>query len=143
MGWPVANHSIMEHKENMSNLVFHPKGETLPATLLAGRVPTQRSGRWRPGLEAPLHSELFASGRDAGGAGLALSLALDALRHAGQDALAEVEDRRAVLWVQDREAMRRSGRPYRPGLPRSLPHLLAVQRRRPAGFGPRCRRDTL
>ncbi|MEZ5697216.1 MAG: hypothetical protein R3E18_12550 [Sphingomonadaceae bacterium] len=108
----------------MSNLVFHPKGETLPATLLAGRVPTQRSGRWRPGLEAPLHSELFASGRDAGGAGLALSLALDALRHAGQDALAEVEDRRAVLWVQDREAMRRSGRPYRPGLPRSLQHRL-------------------
>ncbi|MCB2048664.1 MAG: hypothetical protein KDE32_10605 [Novosphingobium sp.] len=28
------------------------------------------------------------------------------------------------LWVQDRDALRRTGRPYRPGLPRALRHRL-------------------
>ncbi|WP_234033551.1 ImuA family protein [Erythrobacter rubeus] len=79
-----------------------------------------REGRWRPGLsDQPWHSEIFASSSDAGGAGLASALARDALRIAGQaaDPLAEDEDRRQVLWVQDKGAVQRSGRPYRHGLP--------------------------
>lgn len=79
-----------------------------------------RSMRWRPGLAAPAHSEIFASGCEGGGAGLALALACDALR----SSLAEDEDRRAVLWVQDRAAVRLTGRPYRPGLPAELRHRL-------------------
>lgn len=80
-----------------------------------------RSTRWRPGLAAPAHSEIFASGCEGGGAGLALTLACDALR--------SCEDSRAVLWVQDRAAVRLTGRPYRPGLPpelrRRLIHVVA------------------
>lgn len=82
-----------------------------------------RTGRWRPGLvDQPLHSEIFASTGDASGAGLALALAQDALRMAGAgaDPLAEAEDRRQVLWVQDKRAVQRSGRPYRHGLPSEL-----------------------
>lgn len=80
-----------------------------------------RSTRWRPGLAAPAHSEIFASGCEGGGAGLALALARDALR--------SCENARAVLWVQDRAAVRLTGRPYRPGLPaelrRRLIHVVA------------------
>ncbi|QFT77740.1 ImuA family protein [Erythrobacter sp. THAF29] len=82
-----------------------------------------REGRWRPGLtDQPLHSEIFASTGDASGAGLALALARDALRVVGdgEDPLAETEDRRQVLWVQDKRAVQRGGRPYRHGLPRDL-----------------------
>lgn len=82
-----------------------------------------REGRWRPGLaDQPLHSEIFAGTGDASGAGLALALARDALRVAGkgQDPLAEAEDRRQVLWVQEGRAAQRSGRPYLHGLPRDL-----------------------
>jgi protein ImuA len=57
------------------------------------------------------HSEVFAPSSDASGAALALALALDAAR-AGED--------RSWLWVQDRAALRLSGRPYRPGLPPGL-----------------------
>ncbi|MDJ0641768.1 MAG: recA-like protein [Erythrobacter sp.] len=86
-----------------------------------------REARWRPGLaEQPLHSEIFADTDDASGAGLALALARDALRVAGEveDPLAETDDRRQVLWVQDSRAIQRSGRPYRHGLPRELRHRL-------------------
>ncbi|RIV79498.1 hypothetical protein D2V04_05830 [Pelagerythrobacter aerophilus] len=80
-----------------------------------------RSTRWRPGLAAPAHSEIFASGCEGGGAGLALALACDALR--------SCENSRPVLWVQDRAAVRLTGRPYRPGLPpelrRRLIHVVA------------------
>ncbi|MFO1256173.1 MAG: hypothetical protein U1E37_10985 [Sphingomonadaceae bacterium] len=63
---------------------------------------------WRPGLGGtPVHSELFAPGSEGSGAGLALALALDQSRG----------DERPFLWVQDKAALRRSGRPYRPGLP--------------------------
>lgn len=82
-----------------------------------------REGRWRPGLaDQPLHSEIFASADDAGGAGLALALARDALRVAGEgeNPLAEADDRRQILWVQDRRAVQRSGRPCRHGLPSDL-----------------------
>ena len=70
----------------------------------------QLSG-WRPGLGAlPLHSELFAPAGEASGAALALALALDHSRG----------DERPFLWVQDKAALRRSGRPYRSGLPPAL-----------------------
>ncbi|KEO91272.1 recA-like protein [Erythrobacter longus] len=82
----------------------------------------QREARWRPGLtDQPLHSEIFASARDASGAGLALALARDGLSVCEgvreQGALAEAEDRRQILWVQDKRAVELSGRPYIHGLP--------------------------
>lgn len=84
-----------------------------------------RASRWRPGLAATCHhTEVFASSAEASGAGLALALALDALRAATPDPAADVPDERAWLWVQDKTAMRLSGRPYRPGLPAALRHRL-------------------
>lgn len=82
----------------------------------------QREARWRPGLaDQPLHSEIFASARNASGAGLALALACDALavnEQRGQDdPLAETEDRRQILWVQDKHAVKMNGRLYLHGLP--------------------------
>jgi len=82
-----------------------------------------REARWRPGLEdQPLHSEIFAETNTAAGAGFALALAEDALRMCStdNDPLAEAEDRRQVLWVQDKRAVQRSGRPYVHGLPEHL-----------------------
>jgi len=76
----------------------------------------QREARWRPGLaDQALHSEIFASARDGSGAGLALALARDSLAVGclqKQDALAEAEDRRQILWVQDKRAVELNGRPY-------------------------------
>lgn len=80
----------------------------------------QRSLRWRPGLGGACHSEVFATSREASGAGAALAFALDDWRHAGHSG----DDRRAVLWVQTREAARLTGRPYRAGLPEELRHRL-------------------
>ncbi|MEM6476790.1 MAG: recA-like protein [Pseudomonadota bacterium] len=83
-----------------------------------------REARWRPGLtDQPWHSEIFATISDASGAGVALALARDALRVAGEkeaDPLADAEDRRQVLWVQDKRAIQRGGRPYAQGLPPEL-----------------------
>jgi len=79
-----------------------PLGESMP--------------RWRPGLGAARHSEVFASGREASGAAAALALALD--ETAGR------LDERSVLWVQDAAALKLGGRPYRPGLPEQLRHRL-------------------
>ncbi|GMN01617.1 ImuA family protein [Erythrobacter sp. MTPC3] len=83
-----------------------------------------REGRWQPGLaDQASHSEIFASSSDASGAGLAFALARDALQVAKRDEpdpLAEVQDRRQVLWVQDKRAAQRSGRPYIHGLPSDL-----------------------
>lgn len=94
---------------------------------------------WRPGAgagEGLAHTELFAASREGGGAGLALALALD--RAGG--------DERPWLWVQDKAALRLSGRPYRPGLPPALRHRLihvAAERAEDALFaleeGLRCR----
>ena len=85
-----------------------------------------RSNRWRPGLagqgQFARHSEVFASGREASGAGVALSLALDELCSQQIGEGAEAEDRRAILWVQDKAAARLTGRPYRPGLPQVIRH---------------------
>ncbi|MDG2005388.1 MAG: hypothetical protein P8J20_18860, partial [Novosphingobium sp.] len=85
-----------------------------------------RAAGWKPGVasdETP-HGEVFASGHEAAGAALALALALDRIRATKPDPLADSPDERAWLWVQDREALRRTGRPYRPGLPRALGHRL-------------------
>ena len=89
-----------------------------PAALLASR-----NARWRPGLAAPAHSEILASGREGAGAGFALALARDAWRRAAPGETT-CEDDRAVLWVQDRATVRLTGRPYRPGLPTDLRHRL-------------------
>ena len=70
---------------------------------------------WRPGLACALHGEVFAGGSEASGAALALALATDGL---GQGAF----EQRHVLWVQDKAALRLTGRPYRPGLPARLRH---------------------
>ena len=86
--------------------------------------------RWRPGLSpaqgAPLHSELFASGREASGAGAAVALARDWMDAATRVAPPEerVLESRAILWVQDRRAAKLTGRPYRPGLPPGWRHRL-------------------
>ena len=68
-----------------------------------------------PAVGEVRHTELFASAREASGAGLALVFALD---QTGLD------DQRPWLWVQDAGALRLGGRPYRPGLPRRLRHRL-------------------
>lgn len=91
---------------------FLKAGELAPADL--------RAPRWRPGLAGARHSEVFAGGREAGGAGAALALALDGLRAEAPKRLEE----RSVLWVQDAAAVRLNGRPYRPGLPEPLRHRL-------------------
>jgi protein ImuA len=86
-----------------------------PARILSRAQPEPR---WRPGLAAqPFHSEVFAPGGEASGAGLALALARDAFAVAG-------EDTRQVLWVQDRAAIRKGGRPCLAGLPQDLAHRL-------------------
>ena len=80
--------------------------------------------RWRPGLGAVAQSEIFASSREGSGAGAALALALDAWRCRPRAEGDEAEDRRAVVWVQTRAAVKRSGRPFRPGLPQEIRHRL-------------------
>ena len=98
-----------------------------PARVLLARLAPDRlpETRWRPGLaEQPFHSEVFAPASEASGAGLALALARNAL------ALMGGEDARHVLWVQDRAAIRLSGRPCLAGLPpdwrRRLLHVAAA-----------------
>lgn len=97
--------------------MHHPvlsSGESGPAT-----------ARWRPGLPASRHSEIFASGREASGAAAALALALDGLRAEGGEAKDVLP--KDVLWVQDRASLRLTGRPYRAGLPEPLrPRLIHV-----------------
>lgn len=109
-------------------------GATLSAQDIAA-ISKAREARWRPGLaDQPFHSEIFASARDASGAGLALALACDALRVATRvgDPVAEAEDRRHVLWVQEAGAIKQSGRPYLHGLPRSLrDRLIHVEAKTP------------
>ncbi len=97
----------------MPSTSFRPS----PAHVLARALPEPR---WRPGLPAqPFHSEIFAPAAEASGAGLALALARDALKAAG-----ESDDLRQVLWVQDRAAIRLGGRPCLGGLPPDLRHRL-------------------
>ncbi len=78
-----------------------------------------RAPKWRPGLASPHHSEVFARGDEASGAAAALAFAADALT-----AAAETGDRRPLMWVQDKAALRLGGRPYRAGLPAAFRHRL-------------------
>jgi len=94
--------------------------------------------RWHPGLPLPCHGEIFASSCEGTGAALALALLGNGLGD-GPGTGAQVEGRPisgqisgqegTLLWVQDREAQRRTGRPYRPGLPpafrRRIVHVAA------------------
>ncbi len=97
------------------------------SALIRTRLP-----RWRPGLPAPQHSEVFARGDEAAGAGLALSLSRDAMQVAARGNAPVQEDRRQVLWVQDTSAVRLGGRPYVHGLPEELRHrLIHVEVRSP------------
>lgn len=82
--------------------------------------PGERAGEWRPALAPVPYSEIFAPVEEASGAGVALALALDGMRALG----IEADDPRGVLWVQDKAALRLSGRPYRPGLPDFLRYRL-------------------
>ncbi|KPL67758.1 hypothetical protein SZ64_06285 [Erythrobacter sp. SG61-1L] len=84
---------------------------------MPGSAAFQTAENWRPGLASARHSEIFASAAEAGGAGMALAMALDGLRAAGG---LDAGDRRMMLWVQDRQALRLSGRPFRAGLPPEL-----------------------
>lgn len=103
---------------------------SLPAGLVRGLAASARSSRWKPGMATGCrHAEVFAPASEGCGAGFALSLAREALRHEGWrcapgDPVADTPDERAWLWVQDKAARRLSGRPYRPGLPPELRHRL-------------------
>jgi len=89
----------------------------LPASELAHL--SSRAPRWRPGLakdgQLAYHAEVFGSSREASGAAAALAFAADALSES---------DNRALLWVQDKAALRLGGRPYRAGLPKAFRHRL-------------------
>jgi len=89
-------------------------GHTIHPALSRGfTARAARSRQWQPGLdESVRHSDIFTSGRDASGVGMALALARDQ---------ADAEDaERPWLWVQDKTAQRLGGVPYRPGLPAGL-----------------------
>ncbi|VWX51657.1 hypothetical protein [Novosphingobium sp. 9U] len=98
-----------------------------PDLIRASQVlhPSQ-AAEWSPGLapSGPIHGEIFAPADNASGAAASLAFALDHLGASVPDPLADTPDERPWLWVQDREALRRTGRPYRPGLPRGLRHRL-------------------
>lgn len=72
--------------------------------------------RWQPGLAPAMHSEIFGCARDGGAAGAVMALALDTLRQREGAVLEE----RSVLWVQDAGSVKKTGRPYRPGLPEAV-----------------------
>ena len=115
-----------------STLLAHPDLALATACDVACADGARRgeARRWRPGLlpaeGAPLHSELFASGREASGAGAAVALARDWMDAATRVAPPEerVLESRAILWVQDRRSAALTGRPYRPGLPPGWRHRL-------------------
>ncbi|MEO6716849.1 MAG: hypothetical protein ABIM50_06325 [Novosphingobium sp.] len=88
----------------------------LPASIADLTLPAVQVAHWHPGLReaVPRHSEVFASSLEGSGAALALAFAGDQL----------AADQRPWLWVQDKSALRLTGRPYRPGLPRELRHGL-------------------
>ena len=112
-----------------------PDLASLPTTAFedVATLSRRRSARWRPGLAGlqgkALHNEVFASSREAAGAGAVLALALDDWQAVPREDHEEAEDRRSVLWIQTREAARIGGRPYRAGLPQDLQarviHVLA------------------
>ena len=96
--------------------------ETLADQCDIVELSARRSQHWRPGLGGTCHNEVFSPSDEASGTALALALAVDDWQNAPRLEGMEAEDRRAVLWVQTREAARLSGRPYRAGLPAELRH---------------------
>src|SRR3990167_4308429 len=94
----------------------------LPASGLA--CLSTHTPRWRPGLARAHHSEVFAPSGEASGTGAALALIADALSGKERENSVEADDLRALLWVQDRQALRLGGRPYRPGLPKAFRHRI-------------------
>jgi protein ImuA len=109
----------MEHKVNIGVDSTMDSHALTRAAELVGRA--ARHPRWQPGLPLPLHSEIFAPASEASGAGLALALVRDLLAQA-QASEGAVAEAREMLWVQDRQAIRLSGRPCRAGLPEDLRH---------------------
>ncbi|WP_240530225.1 hypothetical protein [Novosphingobium sp. PC22D] len=114
---------IQAPPDPMADSALDPATFPIPA---AGALVAKRRAEWRPGaaLADVPHGEIFAAGSEAAGAALALAFALDHMRARRSDPVADVPDERMWLWVQDREALRRTGRPYRPGLPQGLRHRL-------------------
>lgn len=97
----------------------------LPVMPNAAALSAGSSARWQPGLAAvqgaPCHSEIFAPSGEASGTATALALALDDWRNTPREEEAQPkEDLRSVLWVQTKDAIRLSGRPFRAGLPEEL-----------------------
>ncbi|WP_233998492.1 ImuA family protein [Erythrobacter sp. YT30] len=118
-----STHSSGANALQASPVPQRPAGADNAACLSAKDIEAlskQREARWRPGLaDQPLHSEIFAATGNASGAGVALALAKDFLQSVRpeDDPLAESDDRRKILWVQETRAIERGGRPYLHGLP--------------------------
>ncbi|MBB3861085.1 protein ImuA [Novosphingobium hassiacum] len=109
----------------MTETSASPDFVSLAPGLVRGIGASERTPRWRPGISTGCrHAEMFASGCDAAGAGLALALARDALRMKSPDPAVDTPDQRPFLWVQDKAALRLSGTPYLPGLPAQVRHRL-------------------
>ncbi|MFC3097674.1 hypothetical protein [Alteraurantiacibacter palmitatis] len=91
-------------------------------------APAATAQRWQPGLGREgvrvLHSEIFAHGDDGAGVAAALALALDDLRYQQEAGAGGVAEEKPVLWVQDERSLKKTGRPYRPGLPPALRHRI-------------------
>lgn len=86
-------------------------------------LPATPVRHWHPGFAGARHSEVFVPAGEASGVAMALALARE---EQGEGAL-------PWLWVQDRAALRLTGRPYRPGLPQDLrARLLHVAAATPA-----------
>ena len=104
------------------DLSLLPSAGLVPSFALAEKA----EARWRPGLSAvqglTAHGEVFASSREASGVGAALALALDEWRSLPRTKGAEAQDRRAVLWVQEKRAAQLAGRPCHAGLPPEIRH---------------------
>ena len=75
--------------------------------------------QWQPQASRHvLHEEIFAAPDEASGVGMALALAREELRYPSPEG--KERSQKAVLWVQDRAALRLGGRPYYHGLPEDL-----------------------
>lgn len=89
-----------------------------------------KARQWQPqACRHVLHEEIFAGAEEASGVGMALALAREELRYSSPGG--KEESGKAVLWVQDRAALRLGGRPYYHGLPKDLRgrliHVAAVR----------------
>lgn len=92
----------------------------MPARWISGDADAREGGEWTPGLKGM--GEIFASGKEASGAQVALALAAASART--RPGAEEVSDERAFLWVQDKKAIRLGGRPCLAGMPENLRHRI-------------------